>query len=290
MYKYMRIIDIRGRGLTEQELTTVRVPGSDEDYVTYRTKPPRYIEIDYEIRASDKETLRKKIDEVSAIIATKENIPIIFPDESDRIYYGEYAGVEENIEYHHIGIHRGTIFILRDKYKYSSHSNILTFPADIVTFDNNGTAEADPIFELTAKKKATFAMISNGADEDNEYNLIGTPADDDVEVIDAKQQVYRLDGMDGWSHDGVQADSLFPKVTGTMQYDGTGMRTNNFGSGEKVHGPGVIRELNESIPDFEINAISDVISERNVENFRLEIYFFNENMNNIGMFGIKDNN
>src|SRR5690606_17232467 len=87
-----------------------------------------------------------------------------------------------------------------------------------------------------------------------------------------------------------QADSRFPKVTGTMQHDGTGMRPNNFGEGDKIHGPGVIRELNESIQDFEINAIFDVISERNVDNFRLEIDFFDENMNNIGMIGIKDNN
>ena len=51
MSQYMRIIAVRGRGITEQELTTVRVVGSDEDYVTYRTKPARFLEIDYEVRA-----------------------------------------------------------------------------------------------------------------------------------------------------------------------------------------------------------------------------------------------
>lgn len=160
---------------------------------------------------------------------------------------------------------------------------------DISTIKNIGTAEADPIFELTAKKKATFAMVSNGDDEDAEYNLIGKPADDDVEVVDAKETVYSLDGMDGWSSEGVQEDSRFPKVTGTMQHDGTGMRPNNYGSGDRIHGPGVIKELDESIQDFEINAIFDVISERNIDNFRLEIDFFDENMNNIGALGIKDN-
>src|SRR5690625_1097724 len=176
----MRIIDVRGRGLIEQELTTVRVIGSDEDYVTYRTKPPRYLEIDYEIRAKNKEELRKKIDEVSAIIETTEKVPIIFPDELNRTYFGEYAGVEESVEYHHVGIHRGTIYILRDPYKYGPEK-VIEPSSDTFIVENNGTADAEPITELTATQKATFAMISNGAEE---YNLIGTPADDDVQVVD----------------------------------------------------------------------------------------------------------
>src|SRR5690625_4960141 len=98
MSHYMRIIDVRGRGLTEQELTTVRVIVSGEDYVTYRTKPSRHLEIDYEIRAKNKEELRKKIDAVSVIIETTEKVPIIFPDEPDMTYYGEYAGAEQSVE------------------------------------------------------------------------------------------------------------------------------------------------------------------------------------------------
>lgn len=283
----MRIIDIRGRGLADQELTTIRPTDSDEDYVSYCNKPKKHIEIDYEIRAHDKESLRKKIDEVSPLLITKKQVPVVFPDETDRTYYCQLDGVDEDREYHHIGIHRGTLYLFRDKYKYGPEQTLKL--EDISTIENKGTAPADPIFELTAKEKTTFAMISNGADENAEYNLIGTPADDDVEVVDARETVYKLDGMDGWAYEGVEEDSRFPKVTGTMQHDGTGMRPNNFGTGDRIHGPGVIRELDESIQDFEINAIFDVISERDVDNFRLEIGFFDENMDNLGALGIKDN-
>src|SRR5690606_3730995 len=184
MSDYMRIIAVRGRGLTEQELTTIRVIGSDEDYVIYRTKPPRYLEIDYEIRAKNKEELRKKIDAVSAIIETTEKVPIIFPDEPDMTYYGEYAGAEQSIEYHHIGIHRGTIYILREPYKYGPEK-VVEPESDTFIVENNGTAETEPIIELTATQKATFAMVSNG----EEYMMIGKPAEVDEQLVDEKVRV-----------------------------------------------------------------------------------------------------
>lgn len=281
----MRIIDVRGRGLTEQELTTIRAAGSEHDYVSYRTKPLRYLEIDYEIRASDKETLRKKIDEVSAIIETKENVPIIFPDEIDRIYYGEYAGVEESLEYYHIGIHRGTIYILRDKYKYSNVERVLTFPADIVTVENKGTAEADPIFELTAKKKATFAMISNG---DNEYNLIGKPADVDEQLVDEKTLVLNERGetLDTWTTAGTSVDG--GKVDGELGTDGTGILPLNYGTGDKWHGPALLKEINP-IQDFEVEMRLRAETTKPDQNYRIEFYLFDENTEVLGKMSLWDN-
>src|SRR5690625_851513 len=288
MSDYMRIIDVRGRGLTERELTTIRALGSDEDYVTYRTKPPRYLEIDYEIRAGDKKSLRKKIDEVSAILETTEKIPIVFQDESDRTYFGEYAGAEQSVEYHHVGIHRGTIYILRDKYKYGPEKNLL-FHADIVTVENNGTAEALPVFELEATQKTTFAMISN---QDDEYNLVGQPADDDVQVVDTRKSVLYENGstIDTWSTASLDMlDNHFVKnIGGTMTSDGAGIRANGYGTGDKLHGPAVYKEI-EPIQDFEIETTFDIISRREEENFRMGINFLDENMNMLGHIGIKDN-
>ena len=290
MSQYMRIIDVRGRGLTEQELTTVSVIGSDEDYVTYRTKPPRYLEIDYEIRAKDKEELRKKIDAVSAIIATTEKVPIIFLDEPDMTYYGEYAGVEENVEYHHVGIHRGTIFILRDKYKYGDEKTVET-TSDTFIVENEGTAESEPIIELTATQKATFAMISNG----EEYNLIGTPADDDVVVVDEKTSVLYENGstIDTWITPvtlDVVDSHFIDHIDGVMGTDGAGIRPETWGTvGQKQHGAGALKELSEPIQDFEIETTFDVISTREIENWRMGIMLFDEFMNNIGMIGLKDN-
>lgn len=284
MSQYMRIIDVRGRGLTEQELTTVRVIGSDEVYVTYRTKPPRYLEIDYEIRAKNKEELRKKIDEVSAIIETTEKVPIIFPDELNRTYFGEYAGVEESVEYHHVGIHRGTIYILRDPYKYGPEKTVET-TSDTFNIENDGTAETEPIIELTATQKATFAMVSLG---DEEYNLIGRPTDVDEEVVDTRTLLFSEDGstLDTWTSAGTSVDGGV--VTGAFGTDGAGITIPDYGTGSAWHGPALIKEV-QPVQDFEVVAHLQMRTTEPNQTSRIEVYLFDENMNVLGKMAVVDN-
>ncbi len=265
----------------------ITVQGMSGAHLSYSKRQIRTITVPVFILADSFSDLQKVKEDMAEWLIHEEPKKLVFKDEPDRTYYALVDGNLDLDELVRWGAGEIT-FVCPDPYKYGPEKT-LTFPADTVVIENNGTAEADPIFELTTRKKTTFAMVSSGADEDSKYNLLGTPADDDVEVVDTKQTIYKLDGMGGWSSSGVQADSRFPKVTGTMQYDGTGMRPNSYGTGDKIHGPGVIRELDESIQDFEIKAIFDVISERDIDNFRLEIDFFDENMNNIGALGIKDN-
>ena len=281
MSDYMRIIDVRGRGITEQELTTVRVVGSDEDYVTYRTKPPRYLEIDYEIRAKDKEELRKKIDAVSAIIETTEKVPIIFPDEPNMTYYGEYAGAEQNVEYHHVGIHRGTIYILRDQYKYGPEKVYQT-DQDTFIVENNGTAETEPIIELTATQKATFAMVAT----EDEYNLIGRPAEVDEQLVDEKVRVLyeRGDTLSEWTSAGTQVDGA---VTGQMTTDGTGIVVQSYGTNAGWHGPALLKEI-DPIQDFEVAMRLRVEATNPNTTYRIEFYLFDEFMNVLGKMAIMD--
>lgn len=288
----MRIIDVRGRGLAEQELTTIRAIGTDEDYVTYRTKPKRYLEIDYEVRAKSKEALRKKLDKISGFIETKDKVPIIFPDEPDRTYYGEYAGTddysEDNRRLHHLGRHRGTIFILRDPYKYG-HEKTIDFTDDSIIIDNKGTATAKPIIELTAKEKSTFAMVTLG---DEQYNLIGQPSDVDVETIDTRNAIFNergetLNQWDGSS--GAQIDNGL--VTGDqLGFDGTGIHPLSYGdagSWDKWYGPALIREIN-SIQDFEVEMRLRVSSDRPSDLYRIEFYLYDENMDVLGKMAIRD--
>lgn len=287
--EYLSVLRGRQRPVfPEINRKTISVMGMPGAHLSGTDIYPRQITVPVLVESSSISDLQKLKEDMASWLFTKGPKELIFEDEEDRTYFAivdESLNLEELVRWG-----EGVIkFICLDPYKYGPEKD-LTFPADTVVVKNKGTAEADPIFQMTATKKTTFAMISTGGDEDSEYNLIGTPADDDVEVVDARETIYRLDSMDGWSSNGIQADSRFPKVTGIMQHDGSGMRPNNFGTGDKVHGPGVIRELDESIQDFEINAIFDVISERDIDNFRLEIDLFDENMNSLGMLGIKDNN
>src|SRR5690625_1334220 len=289
----MRIIDVRGRGLTEQELTTIRAIGTDEYYVTYRTKPKRYLEIDYEVRAKSKEALRKKLDEISGFIETKDKVPIVFPDEPDRTYYGEYAGTddysEDNRRLHHLGRHRGTIFILRDPYKYGAEKTI-DFTDDSIIIDNKGTATAKPIIELTAKEKSTFAMVTLG---DEQFNIIGQPADDDVQIVDSRTSVLYENGstISSWqvATSDMIDDARMPKIAGTMGTDGAGIRPDSYGTGDRLHGPAVFKEITP-IQDFEIETTFDINSRREIESWRMGINFLDENLNMLGHIGIKDNN
>lgn len=289
LLQFMRIIEIRGRGVANQELTTIRPTGASIDYITYATSPPEHIEVDFEIRAKKGESLRKKIDIVSSIIRTKERVPVIFRDEQDVMYYCALDGIEETVEYHHVGIHRGTMYLLEEEYKYSTDESILTFPTDIVIVENKGTAEALPIFELEATQKTTFAMVSN---QDDEYNLVGQPADDDVQIVDTRNSVLYENGstIDTWSMASLDMlDNHFVKnIGGTMTSDGAGIRANGYGAGDKLHGPAVYKEISP-IQDFEIETTFDIISRREEENFRIGINFLDENMNMLGTIAIKDN-
>lgn len=286
MSNHIRIMDVRGRGLAEQELTTIRSAGSEEDYVSYRTKPKRHIEIDYEIRAKDKESLRKKIDEISPLFMTKEMVPVVFPDENERTYYVEYDGADESLEYHHIGIHRGTLFLLRDKYKYSEEQTLEL--EDISTIENKGTAEANPIFELTAKEKATFAMVSNGADEDAEYNLIGTPTDVNEEIVDSRELLIEERGqtLDNWTESGTEIDGT---VSGDLSTDNDGITVAGYGpdTDSGWHGPALMQEINP-IQDFEVEAMVQGRTSEVTQTYRIEFYLFDENMNQLGKMAIID--
>src|SRR5690606_33143609 len=123
-----------------------------------------------------------------------------------------------------VGIHRGTIYILRDKYKYGAEKTVET-TSDTFVVENNGTAETEPIIELTATEKATFAMISN---EIEEYNLIGTPADDDVVVVDEKTSVLYENGstINTWISPvtlDVVDSHFIDYIDGVMGTDGAGI-------------------------------------------------------------------
>lgn len=279
-----RTLVVSGRGNVEYDLNTMGIfgmHGVHEDDNSRRF--PREITVKFQITANSNGDMRDKFDYLRSLLMGSKQV-LEFTDE-EYIYYATMQVLDVPEEESNDLICTMT-FLCSDPDKYGQEKT-LRFPADAVVIENKGTAEANPIFELTTKKKTTFAMVTKG---DEEYNLIGQPADDDVEIIDDKQKVYGVDGMTGWTTSGIVQDNRFGTMTGTMQHDGTGLRPNNFGTGDKVHGPAVIRELPESLENFEVDAIFDVISERNIDNFRLQIDLFDENMNKIGMLGIKDNN
>ena len=242
--------------------------GSKETGVLYITQPVGFIVKD------DEHALQLK-DELAEWLVTKEAVPLEFDDEPGRTYYAEIEGTIEDFN-RFVDQRKGIItFLCADPYSYGPEKT-LSFPADIVTFDNNGTAEADPIFELTAKKKTTFAMISN---EDNEYNLIGKPADVDEQLVDEKTLLFDETG------DTLSEWTIPSGFQGSFKAESNGIFVDSYGTGTEWHGPGLMREITPT-EDFEIEFYTSVRTERPEMAFRLSTNFFDENMNELGLLRV----
>lgn len=284
MAPYMRIIDIRGRGVAGQEITTLRPTGSSLDHITYVTSSSKSIEIDFEIRAADRESLREKIDAVSAIISTKERVPVIFPDERDMTYYCILADAEQITEYHHLGIHRGTLYLLGEAYKYGKEEEE-PFQSDILNLQYNGTAEASPIFELEVLKPVTFAMVQNQYDE---YQLIGTPLEADTEIADNRELLIEERGqtLDTWNDQPTKVDGGV--VAGRLSTDNDGITVPSYGADTKTgwHGPALIKEV-PPVQDFEVEMMVEGEALPNMT-YRIEFYTYDENMNVLGKMALLD--
>ncbi len=268
----------------------IKVTGMPGAYVESKEIDVIYIEQPIGFVVDDVEHEVRIIDELSSWLTTIDAAPLEFDDEPGRIYYAEIEGSIE--DYTRFVKQRSGIitFICANPYAYSKEEK--TVPAeDIMMINNEGNEATEPIIELTATKKATFAMVNNINDE---YNLLGFPLEEEghEEVVDASPTVLYEDGtsMDGWTTSGVQVDDYFNDITGTMMSDGSGIRAQNYGTaGDRMRGPAVIRELSRPLQDFEITTNFDIISRREMDNFRIEVYLFDEAMNMLGKIGIKDN-
>ena len=272
------------------ERNLITVIGMSGAHLSHSKRQVRQITVPVFLMAENFSDLQKIKEDMAEWLIHDEAKELIFNDEPDRVYYALVDGNLDLDELVRWG--EGEItFICPDPFKYGPEKT-LHFPADIVEVENEGTAETEPIFELTAKEKTTFAMVSNGDDEDSQYNLIGTPADDDVQVVDTRTSVLYENGksLDTWSTatPNLLDEHFIKNIGGEMTTDDAGIRANGYGTGDKLHGPAIFKEISP-IQDFEIETTLDIISRREEDNFRLGINFLDENMNMLGTLAIKDN-
>src|SRR5690625_3744774 len=172
-------------------------------------------------------------------------------------YYGRLDSVNNLTEEHKI-YQAVLTFLCSDPYKYGPE--VSKDLGDVDTVNNEGTVPADPIFELTAKEKTTFDMVSNGADEDAEYSLIGIFVDVDEEVVDEKNLLFDElgDTLDEWRE--IESQVKFDS-------DSNGIYVDSYGTGDIWHGPVVEREIDPT-EDFEIEFFTRVSTEQDKMTFR----------------------
>lgn len=272
---YFRIKDIRGRGLSQRRVNTIPVTGMDGEYIDSVETPAKLLEIDIKIISKN---LRETIDYLNDILTTDMPVPIIFPDEPDKTYYGIVENSEETGEKVHLGHHDASIYIRRsDPYKYGQELT-QEFTQDSAIVENPGTAPAKPIFELTAKQPVTFAMVSDG----ERYNMVGRPADVDEQVVEEKVTLLDEigDTLDQWDTPSGSTGSF---IKGSL-----GIQVQSYGTGTGWHGPRLITEVDPS-EDFEIEFYVNVRSETPERTFRISTNYYDENMNELGLLRLWDN-
>src|SRR5690625_1192047 len=249
--------------------------------------PVRYLDVTITAKGNNENSLHKKLERLDELIPRGRDLTISFADEKDRTYHGRLDAVQG--EFLSNIIYRAVLtFICPDPFKYGEEK-IIEFSEDSAIIENKGTATAKPIIELTAKEKSTFAMVTLGEDK---FNIIGQPADDDVQIVDSRTSVLYENCSTIGSWQVATSDMIdyarMPKLAVTMVTDGAGIRPDSYGTGDKLHGPAVFKEINP-IQDFEIETTFDIISRREAESWRMGINFLDENMNMLGHIGIKDN-
>lgn len=258
---YFRIKDIRGRGLPKRYIDTVTALGMDGEYVEGVETPAKLLEIDIRIISKN---LRETIDFLNGILTTDSPVPIIFPDEPDKTYYGIVEDSTETGEKVHLGHHDATIYIRRsDPYKYGEEVEI-ELQDDTAVIENEGTAEADPIFELEVLQDTTFAMVQNGEDE---YMAIGRPYEEDEVPTSDRETILNDDASNliGWSHlTGGSTLYNLGIVGGEMWSNGYAFEPRTYGENPNGWvGPAIKRSLSEELQDFELEIDIAMLNGRN---------------------------
>lgn len=285
---YFIVNSVSGRGIIGEENEIISAAKLDGAYASYSRTPVRYLDVTITAKGKDEISLHKKIERLNDLMPRGKDLVITFADEVDREYYGRLSDVQG--EFLSNIIYRAVLtFICPDPFKYGEEK-IIEFSEDSAIIENKGTATAKPIIELTAKEKSTFAMVTLG---DEQYNLLGEPADTTEVVVDEKVNILKEDGstLSGWSDSPVILDDEFSVANGELSGDASGIYASDYGSSsDKNHGGYKIIELPESINDFRLETHFDTDTPTDGETFRIEVYMIAEDLTILGKLGMLDGN
>ncbi|WP_200411917.1 distal tail protein Dit [Virgibacillus salexigens] len=277
-------LTVRGRGNVKQKINYIDVPEMDGSLESNNvTLDMREIEVKYKIKDITNQGFRERINRLNSMLEGSKKV-LEFTDEN--VIY--YATLQDNDipEEESNELICTLIFSCSDPYKYAPELPI-EFGSDAGIITNEGTAEAEPIFVLEAIKKVTFALIQN---QHGEYMLIGKPVDVTSEVVDARTLLLEERGqsLDTWDTASDSIDNGY--VDGTFGTDNDGITVPSYGpdtTDPDWHGPALRKEVPVA-QDFEVEAMVQGRTTETSQTFRIEVYLFDEGMNELGKMAIKD--
>lgn len=264
--------------LTRNLLTFPGMPGALLESTETQIRVIRQQVFYYGLKGQD---LRKLEEEMAAWLVTDKAVPLIFDDESDRVYYAVIDGsfnIEESLK-----IGEGTItFICPDPFKYGSLKEAL-LPVDIANLAYNGTAETYPFFKGTVKASITYLDIVT----EKGYMRIGEPVTVEETIVQPNEKILvdEMASLVGWTSGSTIDGGV---VTGTMETNGSEFIVNNFGTGSNWHGPAVKKSLSEPLQDFMVEFVVSIYSDSRSQTGRLELYLLDINGEVIAKLAMKD--
>ncbi|WP_213396744.1 distal tail protein Dit [Virgibacillus pantothenticus] len=277
------------RGRTKPLFTPVQrniltVPGMPGGHLSStEIEPISFIQPIAYVAKDDNHALRIK-DELAEWLITDKPAPLQFDDEPGRTYYAIVQNTIEDFERIAV-LRQGAInFLCLDPFSYEEEQTE-SFTSDMLTLPYNGTAPASPIFELEVIKPVTFAMVQNQFEE---YQLIGTPLEADMETVDTRKLLIEERGetLDTWSNTPTKVDGGV--VAGRLSTDNDGITVPSYGPDtNNWHGPALIKEISPS-QDFEIEMMVEGETGKPDQTYRIEFYAYDENMNVLGKMALLD--
>ncbi|MGG3662104.1 distal tail protein Dit [Bacillus gobiensis] len=268
-----------GRGVFGREIDMLSVPGRAGGYLRKTNTPIRSINIDCFFSFADEFELRKKLEELNEILHTEEPAPLIFSDETDRIYYAIFQNVSEG--YENKGTYQAELnFICPDPYKYRASEAIGYYNQETlqsgVVLQNTGVAPTPPTFEVTLKDKVTYLDIVS----ENDYMRVGTSESTEETPYDKYKKVWEsTPTMTGWASASYVPDGGIK--TGTMTVQNGDFVAKDYGTGSAWHGPAVMQSIGSVLSDYYFRVYFNVSSNHG-QLTRCEAYLLNTSGQPIG--------
>ncbi|MFD2210730.1 distal tail protein Dit, partial [Virgibacillus halophilus] len=138
-----------------RNVNILEVTGMDGGYVSDVTSKAITIPIKLRIEADGREDLQTKTEDLANWLLTEKAEELIFDSQPNRSFFAIVNGEIEVNEIVSFAI-ASFEFICPDPFKYGPEQTE-EFPSDVLQLTYDGTAEADPVFNLQVTKPITFA-------------------------------------------------------------------------------------------------------------------------------------
>lgn len=282
--EYFYPIEIKGRSVNGNEITSQVIPNRHGSYFRKKRKPSRLISVRGIIVNDSDEQLRTTLDLLNDVLDTEKPQPLEFSDEPDMHYMAILDSANDGGEVN--GKHFFTIsFFVHDPFKYGLEDSS-TFSGNTALIENKGTAPAHPTFEMDVLENLTHLDVVR---EDGEYMRIGQPAPIDVTPFQPLTLVMDdpCTSTVGWTT-ASEVDNGY--VEGEIVASSDGFAPSLFGSAIQPYewqGPSLVRSIGQSLTDYRMD-VEVELQNVNKGTGMIEVYLRDASNNVVAKIGIED--